>query len=64
MVRILAQAILSAAGVVVALFVSRDAVGFPVYEMVGTLLLIAALAVIVWYGPRVVKALFGPRSKE
>ena len=64
MVRILAQAILSAAGVVVALFVSRDAVGFPDYEMVGTLLLIAALAVIVWYGPRVVKALFGPRSKE
>ncbi|TCO07375.1 hypothetical protein EV666_1331 [Camelimonas lactis] len=49
MVRILAQAILSAAGVVVALFVSRDAVGFPVYQMVGALFLIAALAVIVWY---------------
>lgn len=64
MIGILAHAILSAAGVVATIFVSRDAVGFPVYEMVVSLYLIAALAVIVWFGPLVLKAFFGPRSKK
>ena len=64
MVRILAQVILSAAGVIVAIFVSRDEVGFPVYQLVVSLLLIAVSGVIVWYGPRAIRMIFGPRSKE
>ncbi|MBN9047406.1 MAG: hypothetical protein J0H18_17330 [Rhizobiales bacterium] len=55
MVRIIAQAILSAAGVIVAFFVSRDEANYPVYQMVVSLLMLIVAAVLVWYVPRIMK---------
>ncbi|WP_454855110.1 hypothetical protein [Rhizobium binxianense] len=52
MIRIVVQAILSAAGVIVALFVSERDAGFPVYQMVVSLLMIVVAALLVWYVPR------------
>lgn len=51
MLRILAQAILSAAGVVAAFFVTREDAAFPIYQLAVTLVAIALVAVVVWYGP-------------
>ncbi|MFN3320059.1 MAG: hypothetical protein ACK43M_15025 [Allorhizobium sp.] len=56
MVRIIAQAILSAAGVIVALFIPKDEIGYPIYQLIVSLLMIVAAAIIVWYWPRLVRA--------
>jgi len=50
---IIAQAILSAAGVFVALFVTRDTPGFPVYQFVVSLIFLAVAAAIVMYWPKI-----------
>lgn len=47
MVRVVAQAILSAAGVVVAFFVSEDTIAYGVYQLVVSLIMIALAAVLV-----------------
>lgn len=52
MLRIISQAILSAAGVIGAFFVARDTAGFAVYQMVISLVLIVIAAVVVWYWPQ------------
>ncbi|MFB9947945.1 hypothetical protein ACFFP0_03745 [Rhizobium puerariae] len=55
MLRILAQAILSAAGVIVAFFVSEGDVSYPVYQMVVSLVLIVIAALLVWYVPKLTR---------
>jgi hypothetical protein len=55
MVRIVAQAILSAAGVIVAFFVSENDIGYPIYQMIVSLLLIVVAALLVWYVPRLIR---------
>lgn len=52
MVRIIAQVILSAAGVIVAFFVSRDEANYPVYQMAVSLLMLVIAALLVWYVPK------------
>ncbi|WP_164865575.1 hypothetical protein [Agrobacterium sp. CNPSo 2736] len=54
MIRIIAQAILSAAGVIVAFFIPKDDFSYPIYQLVVSLLMIALAAVLVWYGPRLI----------
>ena len=56
MVRTIAQAILSAAGVFVAGFIPKDDIGYPVYQLLVSLLMIVAAAIVVWYGPRLLRA--------
>ncbi len=53
MIRVIAQAILSAAGVIAALFVPRDDIGFPIAQAVVALIGIVAAAVLSWYGSRI-----------
>ncbi|HHV69197.1 MULTISPECIES: hypothetical protein [Brucella/Ochrobactrum group] len=55
MVRIIAQVILSAAGVIVAFFVSRDEANYPVYQMAVSLLMLVIAALLVWYVPKIMK---------
>ncbi|UVV70936.1 hypothetical protein [Brucella anthropi] len=55
MVRIIAQVILSAAGVIVAFFVLRDEANYPVYQMAVSLLMLVIAALLVWYVPKIMK---------
>lgn len=54
MIRIIVQAILSAAGVIAALFLSPDDIGFPVVQGVVALLGIVVAAVLTWYGGTII----------
>ncbi|HEY0124819.1 MAG TPA: hypothetical protein VGC14_24250 [Rhizobium sp.] len=51
----LVQAVLSAAGVFVALFVTRDTTAFPIYQFAVSLVFIVLAGVIVFYWPRMFK---------
>lgn len=48
MIRIIAQTILSAAGVIVALFVSRDEANFPLLQMALSMVGLLVAALIIW----------------
>lgn len=55
MIRILAQAILSAAGVIAALFVPAGELGYPIVQAVVALIGIVIAAVLSWYGDRLLR---------